>query len=438
VTGTDCASAGGHFDPYGVEVNGYTTCTGTQTERSVGCYMGDLSGKFSAISIPSKVMYSDQNLPLSGPNSIDGRSIVLHAADGEGARIACASVVTPAACVPSEWGSWSTCSAVCGIGTQVRTRHIVATNGLSVCALTSANQLRQERDCRPVDDGAAGPQCADTAATPLSASVTFDVTLEGLPVGPLSPGAEAARGSVLAHKLMISEDRIVILGTGAARRLLRELTDTGRILFEVRVPESEISTVAASVQALTEDTSSDGLTAALVAASPDFSLLQSTSQGTSPSVATLSTPAPLEVYAATKNQESGGGGLSSAALVFIGIGVGLVLGIGVAVRFIRGSALAGQSKPGCAFDARSMPAMPKLPRMGLLGRIGRTKSTKTGGDVYNDVVNPWTQDNPAQPHPDDAAAAASGAFNMQHMGADSPSPPLPKRPQPPSGFKGAV
>jgi Cu/Zn superoxide dismutase len=98
----DCASAGGHFDPFGVEVPTYTTCTGDAAAKAVGCYVGDLSGKHGLVSIggsSAKQFFSDLNLPLSGPNKVDGRSIVLHAANSGAPRVGCASlgpVPTPA------------------------------------------------------------------------------------------------------------------------------------------------------------------------------------------------------------------------------------------------------------------------------------------------------------------------------------------------------
>ena len=92
---TECASAGGHFDPFGVEVGNYATCTGNATAKAVGCYVGDLTGKHGALSVgggPRRQFFTDLNLPLSGPNQIDARSIVLHAKGGGAARIACASI----------------------------------------------------------------------------------------------------------------------------------------------------------------------------------------------------------------------------------------------------------------------------------------------------------------------------------------------------------
>ena len=56
--------------------------------------MGDLSGKYGYLN--GKNMYSftgkDMNVPLYGPHSSLGRSIVLHANDGKGSRLVCANI----------------------------------------------------------------------------------------------------------------------------------------------------------------------------------------------------------------------------------------------------------------------------------------------------------------------------------------------------------
>lgn len=57
--------------------------------------MGDLSGKHGFISLSSsvtKLFYVDTNLQLSGDYSVGGLSIVVHAANQGGARIACATL----------------------------------------------------------------------------------------------------------------------------------------------------------------------------------------------------------------------------------------------------------------------------------------------------------------------------------------------------------
>jgi len=83
----NCTTAGGHFDPYGVEVTGYK-CGADPS----ACYMGDLTGKANkTIMIPSDWSATDNTMEFAGPNSVVGRSIVLHEIQGS-ARIACANI----------------------------------------------------------------------------------------------------------------------------------------------------------------------------------------------------------------------------------------------------------------------------------------------------------------------------------------------------------
>ena len=64
------------------------------------CEVGDLSGLFGALSFDSsgksQGLFTGTNLPLSGANAVGGRSIVVHAASGAGARLACADTATVA------------------------------------------------------------------------------------------------------------------------------------------------------------------------------------------------------------------------------------------------------------------------------------------------------------------------------------------------------
>ena len=56
--------------------------------------MGDLSGKYGYLS--GKNIYNltvtDMNLPMFGPYSSLGRSVVLHADDKKGSRLVCANI----------------------------------------------------------------------------------------------------------------------------------------------------------------------------------------------------------------------------------------------------------------------------------------------------------------------------------------------------------
>ena len=85
-----CASTGGHFDPFGVEVPTYTTCSGSASAKATGCYVGDLSGKHGTLGASVSSTYTDSSVSLFGANSIQGRSIVIHKSDGS--RWACATI----------------------------------------------------------------------------------------------------------------------------------------------------------------------------------------------------------------------------------------------------------------------------------------------------------------------------------------------------------
>eukprot|EP00096_Caligus_rogercresseyi_P009025 TRINITY_DN2990_c0_g1_i1.p1 TRINITY_DN2990_c0_g1~~TRINITY_DN2990_c0_g1_i1.p1 ORF type:complete len:1002 (-),score=161.09 TRINITY_DN2990_c0_g1_i1:221-3226(-) len=83
-------AVGGHFNPYEVDASqSPRNQTGTDDEYEIG----DLSGKYGYITDLEDIreIYSDTNLPLFGPNSIVGRSIVVHK-KVNAARWACATL----------------------------------------------------------------------------------------------------------------------------------------------------------------------------------------------------------------------------------------------------------------------------------------------------------------------------------------------------------
>eukprot|EP00730_Choanoeca_flexa_P020108 TRINITY_DN9827_c0_g2_i1.p1 TRINITY_DN9827_c0_g2~~TRINITY_DN9827_c0_g2_i1.p1 ORF type:complete len:508 (+),score=123.09 TRINITY_DN9827_c0_g2_i1:195-1526(+) len=99
---SDCASTGGHYNPYDLCLDstcGYSSTCGEDGEQQYNCEVGDVAGKGGPLSLGAavagqaapRVMYTDLQLPLSGPESVADRSVVLHAADFGGARLACAS-----------------------------------------------------------------------------------------------------------------------------------------------------------------------------------------------------------------------------------------------------------------------------------------------------------------------------------------------------------
>ena len=82
-----CSAAftGGHWNPTGVTTPGRTS---DQFE------IGDLSGKFGGLSGLDEILaeYSDPNVPLFGPFSVIGRSIVIHQDDQAGTRWVCSDI----------------------------------------------------------------------------------------------------------------------------------------------------------------------------------------------------------------------------------------------------------------------------------------------------------------------------------------------------------
>ena len=91
----DAASVGGHFNPHGI------TSNPDPKTASLDMYeVGDLSGKFGTMADAASLSgtYTDSNLPMFGPNSIVGKSVVIHLADG-GARWVCGNIVEKKAVV---------------------------------------------------------------------------------------------------------------------------------------------------------------------------------------------------------------------------------------------------------------------------------------------------------------------------------------------------
>ncbi|XP_014672242.1 PREDICTED: uncharacterized protein LOC106812783 [Priapulus caudatus] len=92
-----CGSALARYNPRGVATGGgyAAECSATSPLR---CEVGDLVGKHGAIDVPPhgqriKYLFTDPQLPLSGPQSVVSRSIVVHAPQGGAARLACADIL---------------------------------------------------------------------------------------------------------------------------------------------------------------------------------------------------------------------------------------------------------------------------------------------------------------------------------------------------------
>uniref|UniRef100_UPI0037E7C537 uncharacterized protein cusr n=1 Tax=Semicossyphus pulcher TaxID=241346 RepID=UPI0037E7C537 len=87
-----CSAANilGHFNPLAVNIsNSPPPSTGTVDQYEIG----DISGKFGLLTGLNmhQAVFKDQNMPMTGPNSIVGRSVVLHYTNGS--RMQCADIV---------------------------------------------------------------------------------------------------------------------------------------------------------------------------------------------------------------------------------------------------------------------------------------------------------------------------------------------------------
>lgn len=98
----DCASAGGHYDPAGLGTSPSYICNASAGySLQDQCYLGDMSGKFGPLTIGERGDDYNRYRPAPPATGLDttldvrtlvGKSIVIHAADGDSTRIACATI----------------------------------------------------------------------------------------------------------------------------------------------------------------------------------------------------------------------------------------------------------------------------------------------------------------------------------------------------------
>lgn len=92
-----CQSVGPHYNPYSVQLSGNYT-TECNPDNPFRCELGDLSGKHGKLNIRTdlggmqRYFFTDMQLPLSGPQSIVGKSITIHDANAGAGRLSCADV----------------------------------------------------------------------------------------------------------------------------------------------------------------------------------------------------------------------------------------------------------------------------------------------------------------------------------------------------------
>jgi len=98
-----CLSAGGHFNPYKIDLEprAYSECSNEHLPHR--CEVGDLYHKHESLRVSGRKrdsghsvkFFTDSNLPLSGPHTIIGRSITIHddfAPQHRGNRMACTPI----------------------------------------------------------------------------------------------------------------------------------------------------------------------------------------------------------------------------------------------------------------------------------------------------------------------------------------------------------
>ncbi|XP_018430537.1 PREDICTED: uncharacterized protein LOC108803196, partial [Nanorana parkeri] len=94
-----CASAGGHFNPYNVPIDGNYSQE-CKPSNPLRCEAGDYAGKHAPITLlapsPARYLFTDSLTSLTGPMSIIGRSVVIHGPEGVSPRVACANILLQA------------------------------------------------------------------------------------------------------------------------------------------------------------------------------------------------------------------------------------------------------------------------------------------------------------------------------------------------------
>ncbi|XP_062566582.1 uncharacterized protein LOC134228900 isoform X1 [Saccostrea cucullata] len=92
-----CSSTAGHYNPYQVDLEGNyaSQCSSSNPLR---CEVGDVANKHGNIDIGTsaegkqRYFFTDVDLPLSGPLSIIGKSVVIHGANKGGERMSCGNI----------------------------------------------------------------------------------------------------------------------------------------------------------------------------------------------------------------------------------------------------------------------------------------------------------------------------------------------------------
>lgn len=165
-----CSAAGGHFNPFRVNVTG-SYPNACRPDNPLRCELGDISGKQEPVNVRTKDgiwyrnYFTDTNLPLEGPLGIIGKSIVIHDQNKGKGRLACANIFeVPARALFVENWYGSEPSSISGlfefVGSVPQYEDAIAWTSLR---LTGLNRRAGEYHIHtePVDPSSPNP-CADS------------------------------------------------------------------------------------------------------------------------------------------------------------------------------------------------------------------------------------------------------------------------------------
>ncbi|KAL4640195.1 hypothetical protein GN956_G12638 [Arapaima gigas] len=94
-----CWSTGSHWNPFNINISDSSYAQNCRPENPFACEIGDLTGKHTSLNIvpdvgkvQAKYFFTDSTSWVTGIESMTGRSMVIHGADGASSRAACANI----------------------------------------------------------------------------------------------------------------------------------------------------------------------------------------------------------------------------------------------------------------------------------------------------------------------------------------------------------
>ncbi|XP_055867441.1 uncharacterized protein LOC106052162 isoform X1 [Biomphalaria glabrata] len=89
-----CSSTGPHFDPYKTMMNETNYANKCSKQNLLQCEVGDQAKKVGAYDLGGgRRLYTDIDLPLSGPFTVQGRAMVVHDQEHGAPRLGCADII---------------------------------------------------------------------------------------------------------------------------------------------------------------------------------------------------------------------------------------------------------------------------------------------------------------------------------------------------------